>query len=70
MAKNDGKWAMRRQPLTRAGRARHCVGAVLLGRLRPLSKALEKTYDGIIIGAGHCGLILGSDLDGGGVTGS
>jgi phytoene dehydrogenase-like protein len=29
---------------------------------RPLSKALEKTYDGIIIGAGHHGLILGSYL--------
>jgi len=27
-----------------------------------LSKALEKTYDGIIIGAGHHGLILGSYL--------
>ena len=29
---------------------------------RPLSKAIEKTYDGIIIGAGHHGLILGSYL--------
>jgi len=27
-----------------------------------VSKALEKTYDGIIIGAGHHGLILGSYL--------
>jgi ribulose 1,5-bisphosphate synthetase/thiazole synthase len=27
-----------------------------------LSKALERTYDGIIIGAGHHGLILGSYL--------
>ena len=27
-----------------------------------MSKALEKTYDGIIIGAGHHGLILGSYL--------
>ncbi len=26
-----------------------------------MSKALEKSYDGIIIGAGHHGLILGSD---------
>jgi len=30
--------------------------------LRPLSKSLEKTYDGIIIGAGHHGLILGTYL--------
>ena len=30
--------------------------------IRLLSKALEKTYDGIIIGAGHHGLILGSYL--------
>ena len=28
----------------------------------PLSKALEKTYDGIVIGAGHHGLILGTYL--------
>src|SRR3984957_12591777 len=27
-----------------------------------VSKALEKTYDGVIIGAGHHGLILGSYL--------
>ena len=27
-----------------------------------MSKALEKAYDGIIIGAGHHGLILGSYL--------
>ncbi len=27
-----------------------------------MSKVLEKTYDGIIIGAGHHGLILGSYL--------
>jgi phytoene dehydrogenase-like protein len=27
-----------------------------------VTKALEKTYDGIIIGAGHHGLILGSYL--------
>ena len=27
-----------------------------------MSKALEKTYDGIVIGAGHHGLILGSYL--------
>ena len=27
-----------------------------------MSKALEKTYDGIIIGAGHHGLILGAYL--------
>ena len=27
-----------------------------------MTKALEKTYDGIIIGAGHHGLILGSYL--------
>jgi heterodisulfide reductase subunit A-like polyferredoxin len=27
-----------------------------------VAKALEKTYDGIIIGAGHHGLILGSYL--------
>jgi phytoene dehydrogenase-like protein len=30
--------------------------------MRLLSKALEKTYDGIIIGAGHHGLVLGSYL--------
>jgi phytoene dehydrogenase-like protein len=33
-----------------------------LKEVRPLSKALEKAYDGIIIGAGHHGLILGSYL--------
>ncbi|MGB7660090.1 MAG: NAD(P)-binding protein, partial [Pseudolabrys sp.] len=27
-----------------------------------MSKALDKTYDGIIIGAGHHGLILGTYL--------
>ena len=27
-----------------------------------MTKALEKTYDGIIIGAGHHGLVLGSYL--------
>ena len=27
-----------------------------------MTKALEKTYDGIIIGAGHHGVILGSYL--------
>jgi phytoene dehydrogenase-like protein len=27
-----------------------------------MTKALEKTYDGIVIGAGHHGLILGSYL--------
>jgi hypothetical protein len=27
-----------------------------------MAKSLEKTYDGIIIGAGHHGLILGSYL--------
>ena len=31
-------------------------------KVQLLSKALEKTYDGIIIGAGHHGLILGSYL--------
>ena len=55
-----------RRPLTclpgarqssRAGPTAHNSGEV-----RPLSKALEKTYDGIIIGAGHHGLILGSYL--------
>jgi len=30
--------------------------------LRPSSKSLEKTYDGVIIGAGHHGLILGTYL--------
>jgi len=30
--------------------------------VRPLSKSLEKTYDGIIVGAGHHGLILGTYL--------
>ena len=32
------------------------------GREDSVTKALEKTYDGIIIGAGHHGLILGSYL--------
>ena len=27
-----------------------------------MTKALEKTYDGIVIGAGHHGLILGTYL--------
>jgi phytoene dehydrogenase-like protein len=38
------------------------MSAQVLRGNRPLSKAIEKTYDGIIIGAGHHGLILGSYL--------
>src|SRR5262249_6675797 len=37
------------------------AGNIVRG-IRPLSKALDKTYDGIIIGAGHHGLILGTYL--------
>jgi phytoene dehydrogenase-like protein len=49
------------QPLTGAPADRQSSSSEPLQN-RPLSKALEKTYDGIIIGAGHHGLILGSYL--------
>jgi choline dehydrogenase-like flavoprotein len=47
---------------------RRALGSLVAGprpasaEIMPLSKALDKTYDGIIIGAGHHGLILGSYL--------
>ena len=57
---------MRSRALTTAASARQCIEKALCGRVsreaRPLSKALEKAYDGIVIGAGHHGLILGSYL--------
>jgi len=52
---------MRREPLTGRGRARS-LGPIRPPRGRKVTKALEKIYDGIIIGAGHHGLILGSYL--------
>ena len=52
---------MRRQPLTGKGRTRS-LGPCLPTLRGKVTKPLERTYDGMIIGAGHHGLILGSYL--------
>ena len=64
---------MRQRPLTARRRPRHCRRAARSGQTnynsrgnatvsKTPTKTLDKTYDGIIIGAGHHGLILGSYL--------
>jgi len=55
---------MRDRPLTAAMNDRQSTPASFceIDGNSTLSKALEKTYDGIIIGTGHHGLILGSYL--------
>ena len=50
----------RHAPCTVVRRAR--MGRNIIRKPPAMSKALDKTYDGIIIGAGHHGLILGTYL--------